>query len=93
MSKYHKVVMDNIEYTMRDVPIDPFSKKIRIAPLQLKNKMLEKLEKKENIDFLRYINSRIHLFVDEEFLHLDDHEVTKYIEKNIYSLKNEIEIK
>ena len=61
MSKYHKIIIDK-EYIVRDLLIPPFTKKFRIAPTNLKRKIIEKSSKKEDIEWLKYINSRIHFF-------------------------------
>lgn len=92
MGKYHKVIIDDQKFKMRDVPIDPFNKKVRVASIKLKEKILEKIEVKENLLFLRYVNNRIHFFVDEHYLELTDKELEEYINKNFYSIKNSIEI-
>lgn len=92
MSKYHKVIIKDNEYTVRDVQVLSLHKKFRVAPLKLKEHILEKLEKNEDLIYLKYINSRIHFFINEELLHIEDEELSDYILKNTQIIKNEISI-
>ena len=92
MSKYHKVMLDNVEYKMRDVSIEPFNKKVRIATLALKEKIIEKLEKNESVEFLKYLNNRIHFFTDDHYLYIEDKDLEIYINTNFYLIRNMIEI-
>lgn len=91
MSKYHKIKIENEEYIMRDVKVPPFEKKFRVAPIELKEKILEKLSRKDNMDLLRYLNHRIHFFIDKSLLHIEDKELIDYLEKNL-DKKNDIMI-
>lgn len=90
MSKYHKIKLKDDLYLVRDVPVFSFGKKFRVAPTNLKHAILEKLEKNEDLTYLKYINSRIHFFVDENLLHIEDNELSDYILKNTNFIKNEI---
>ena len=89
MSKYHIVRLDN-EFTVRDLTMPPFKKKVRIAPIELKWKILEKLYLKDNMSFLNYVNSRIHFFVDKNYIDKEDNEIISHLEGNIFNLKNDI---
>jgi len=89
MSKYHTVRLDD-EFTVRDLTMPPFKKKVRIAPIELKWKILEKLYLKDNTPFLNYINNRIHFFVDKEFIHKEDQDIINHLNDNVHNLKNDI---
>lgn len=89
MSKYHTIKLDG-EFIVRDLTMPPFKKKVRIAPIELKWKILEKLYLKDNMLFLNYINSRIHFFVDKNFIHKEEDEIINHLERNVHTFKNDI---
>jgi hypothetical protein len=94
MSKYHKVSLDNETFIVRDVTCPPFDKKFRVAPKTLKCKILKKLKNREDLRLIRYINSRIHFFIDEKLMNIEDEPLVEYItnSKNLYKIKNNIHI-
>lgn len=63
MSKYHTIKLDR-EYTVRDVPFLPNSKKLRVGTTDLRDKITEMLSTGENLPYLRFINKRIHFFIE-----------------------------
>lgn len=89
--KYHTIKLDK-EYTVRDVPYLPNTKKYRIGTMDLKHRILEMLSAGEQVAHLRYINNRIHFFIEEQFIHEPDEVLTLLIEKNFSQYKNNIEI-
>jgi hypothetical protein len=91
MGQYHKVHIGE-GYMVRDVPNPPFKKKSRIAPIKLKEDILEELRLNKNIAYLKYINDRIHFYVNDEIMNASDEEIISYIQKNVHSLKNGIQI-
>ncbi len=91
MSQYHKVHIGE-GYIVRDVPNPPFKKKSRIAPIRLKEEILEDLRLNKNIAYLKYVNDRIHFYVNDEIMDQSDEEIALYIQKNVHSLKNNIQI-
>lgn len=91
MSQYHKINLGE-GYMVRDVPNPPFSKKVRIATFQLKDIILENLNHNRNIEYLKYINKRIHFFVEPYVMDLTDEEISDYIQKNLYKIRNDINI-
>lgn len=92
MSKYHTIKLDEQEYTVRDVPYLPNSKKFRIGTIELRDKILALLESNTNIQHLRFISNRIHFFVEHHHLHKEDEELNELIEKHLSQYKNNIEI-
>lgn len=91
MSQYHKVHLGE-GHIVRDVPNPPFRKKIRLGTIELKNDLLHGIEKNEHMEYLKYVNTRIHYFVDKSILELSDKEITDYVHQNLYTIKNEIVI-
>jgi hypothetical protein len=84
MSKFHKITIDEEVFIVRDVPIPPFSKKFRVAPTELKYKIIEKLNKKENLLHLKYVNSRIHFYINNLYIiKKEDDELAEYLQNNI----------
>lgn len=92
MSKYHTITLNNKEFIVRDVPVVPFKKKLRVAPIDLKNEIVSCLEKNEKIELLKYINNRIHFYLFDINLidRLEDNEMAEYIQKNVFNLKNDL---
>jgi len=92
MSKYHTISLGDKEFIVRDVPVVPFKKKLRVAPIELKNEIIEHLNRNENIELLKYINNRIHFYLYDKGLidHLDDEDMAEYIQKNVFNLKNDL---
>lgn len=90
MSKYHNVKLDGEEFIVRDVTMYPFSKKYRVAPISLKEKILDKRSRNEDLNLTNYINRRIHFYVNPEFVDLSDDELSQYLESNLYDVKNDM---
>lgn len=90
MSKYHNIHLGHEEFIVRDVPVHPFNKKFRVAPYELRDKIVQMMDDKGKSLLLRYINSRIHFFVGKELIaKAEDDELAEFIQQNIH-LRNEI---
>lgn len=90
MSKYHKISLDNEIFVVRDVPVLPFSKKFRVGPYELRDKIVQMLDDTGKSLLLKYINSRIHFFIGEEMIaKAEDGELAEFLQQNLH-LRNEI---
>jgi len=90
MSKYHKIIIEEEEFIVRDVSVLPFGKKFRVAPNSLKEKILDKKSRIEDVGLITHINNRIHFYTNSEFLHLEDIELSDYLVNNVDNLKNNL---
>lgn len=92
MSQYHKIFIGD-GHIVRDVEMPPFKKKFRLGTIELKNDILNIIKNSDNnLEYLKYISSRIHYFVDKQILELTDDEICNYVSKNLWFIKNEIVI-
>lgn len=90
MSKFHKIHLDDEVFVVRDVPVLPFSKKFRVGPYELRDKIVQLMDDEGKSLLLKYINSRVHFFIGEEMIaKAEDHELAEFLQQNIH-LRNEI---